>query len=208
MCVLVIQVNAFACGAYFHSGSHCTHILLRTAVPLLFTHADVFGITTATLLRINLLRVMCHTVVVLIKAFEPRLCMSHSGIQLVYLNTKLYDFASNTANLFPYDSSGKGKNNRASERQRTSERMSERMRSKNAQSRKLWYLQVSVSWYGLMLALRSLRTGPGSMVGRPVAEVVVVHVEEILLRRPGWRLRLRRCIRKSKYIPTLYHSRS
>ena len=55
------------------------------------------------------------------------------------------------------------------------------------------YLQVSVSWKGLMLALRSLRTGPGSMVGMPVAEVVVVHVEEILLRRPGWRLRLRRC---------------
>lgn len=44
-----------------------------------------------------------------------------------------------------------------------------------------------------MLALRSLRTGPGSMVGRPVAEVVVVHVEEILLSRPGCRLRLRRC---------------
>lgn len=75
MCVLVIQVNAFACGAYFHSGSHCTHILLRTAVPLLFTHADVFGITRATLLRINLLRVMCHTVVVLIKVFEPWLCI-------------------------------------------------------------------------------------------------------------------------------------
>lgn len=44
-----------------------------------------------------------------------------------------------------------------------------------------------------MLALRSLRTGPGSMVGRPVAEVVVVHVEEILRSRPGCRLRLRRC---------------
>lgn len=55
------------------------------------------------------------------------------------------------------------------------------------------HLQVSVSWCGLMLALRSLRTGPGSMVGRPVAEVVVVHVEEILRSRPGCRLRLRRC---------------
>lgn len=44
-----------------------------------------------------------------------------------------------------------------------------------------------------MLALRSRRTGPGSMVGRPVAEVVVVHVEEILRSRPGCRLRLRRC---------------
>lgn len=44
----------------------------------------------------------------------------------------------------------------------------------------------------LMLAERSRRTGPGSMVGSPVAEVVVVHVDEILLSRPGGRLRLRR----------------
>lgn len=47
----------------------------------------------------------------------------------------------------------------------------------------------------LMLAERSLRTGPGSMVGSPVAEVVVVHVDEILLSSPGGRLRLRRCER-------------
>lgn len=45
----------------------------------------------------------------------------------------------------------------------------------------------------LMLAERSLRTGPGSMVGSPVAEVVVVQVDEILLSNPGGRLRLRRC---------------
>lgn len=44
----------------------------------------------------------------------------------------------------------------------------------------------------LMLAERSLRTGPGSMVGSPVAEVVVVQVDEILLSSPGGRLRLRR----------------
>lgn len=77
MCVLVIQVNAFACRAYFHSGSHCTHILFRTAAPLLFTHADVFGITTKdTLLGINLFKVMCLTVVatagVLLKVFKPQ----------------------------------------------------------------------------------------------------------------------------------------
>lgn len=45
----------------------------------------------------------------------------------------------------------------------------------------------------LMLAERSRRTGPGSMVGIPVAEVVVVQVEEILLSNPGGKLRLRRC---------------
>lgn len=45
----------------------------------------------------------------------------------------------------------------------------------------------------LMLAERSLRSGPGSMVGRPVAEVVVVQVDEILLSNPGGRLRLNRC---------------
>lgn len=45
----------------------------------------------------------------------------------------------------------------------------------------------------LMLAERSRRTGPGSMVGSPVAEVVVVQVDEILLSNPGGRLRLRRC---------------
>lgn len=48
----------------------------------------------------------------------------------------------------------------------------------------------------LMLAERSLRSGPGSMVGRPVAEVVVVQVDEILLSRPGGRLRLNRCSRR------------
>lgn len=63
------------------------------------------------------------------------------------------------------------------------------------------HLQVSVSWCCLMLALRSLRTGPGSMVGRPVAEVVVVHVEEILLSRPGCRLRLRRCRYRTGPVP-------
>ena len=56
-----------------------------------------------------------------------------------------------------------------------------------------FYLPVGPSWVGLMLALRSRRTGPGSMVGRPVAEVVVVQVEEILRSRPGGRDRLRRC---------------
>ncbi len=44
-----------------------------------------------------------------------------------------------------------------------------------------------------MLAERSRRTGPGSMVGSPVAEVVVVQVDEILRSNPGGRLRLRRC---------------
>lgn len=43
-----------------------------------------------------------------------------------------------------------------------------------------------------MLALRSRRTGPGSRVGRPVAEVVVVHVEEIRLKSPGCKLLLKR----------------
>lgn len=45
----------------------------------------------------------------------------------------------------------------------------------------------------LMLAERSRRSGPGSMVGSPVAEVVVVQVDEILLSNPGGRLRLKRC---------------
>lgn len=54
------------------------------------------------------------------------------------------------------------------------------------------YLLVAASWTGLMLPLRSLLTGPGSMVGRPVADVVVVHVDEIRLSRPGGRLLLRR----------------
>lgn len=44
-----------------------------------------------------------------------------------------------------------------------------------------------------MLAERSRCSGPGSMVGRPVAEVVVVQVDEILLSKPGGRLRLSRC---------------
>lgn len=50
----------------------------------------------------------------------------------------------------------------------------------------------SLSVVCLMLAERSRRTGPGSMVGSPVAEVVVVQVEEILLSNPGGKLRLRR----------------
>lgn len=44
----------------------------------------------------------------------------------------------------------------------------------------------------LMLALRSLRTGAGSKVGRPVAEVVVVQVDETRLNKPGGKLLLRR----------------
>lgn len=44
-----------------------------------------------------------------------------------------------------------------------------------------------------MLAERSRRTGPGSMVGRPVAEVVVVQVDEIFLSNPGGKLRRKRC---------------
>lgn len=42
MHVLVIQVNAFACGAHFHSGSHCTHGPFPNCWAILFTHADVF----------------------------------------------------------------------------------------------------------------------------------------------------------------------
>lgn len=45
---------------------------------------------------------------------------------------------------------------------------------------------------GFMLALRSLLTGAGSKVGRPVAEVVVVQVDETLLSKPGGKLLLRR----------------
>ncbi|TNN38157.1 hypothetical protein EYF80_051673 [Liparis tanakae] len=48
----------------------------------------------------------------------------------------------------------------------------------------------------LVLAERSRRTGPGSRVGSPVAEVVVVQLHEILLSSPGGRLRLRRCDEK------------
>ena len=44
----------------------------------------------------------------------------------------------------------------------------------------------------LMLALLSLRTGAGSKVGRPVAEVVVVQVDETRLSKPGGKLLLRR----------------
>ena len=44
----------------------------------------------------------------------------------------------------------------------------------------------------LMLALRSLRTGAGSKVGRPVADVVVVQVDETRLSKPGGKLLLRR----------------
>lgn len=46
----------------------------------------------------------------------------------------------------------------------------------------------------LMLAERSRRSGPGSMVGKPVAEVVVVQVDEILRSKPGGKLRLKRCM--------------
>lgn len=52
---------------------------------------------------------------------------------------------------------------------------------------------------GFMLALRSLRTGAGSKVGRPVAEVVVVQVEETLLSKPGGKLLLRRWKENSLY---------
>lgn len=51
-----------------------------------------------------------------------------------------------------------------------------------------------------MLALRSRLTGAGSRVGRPVADVVVVHVEEIRLKSPGGKLRLKRCYLKKTYI--------
>lgn len=50
MYVLAIQVNAFASGAYFHSGSRCIHIVFPTAVSLLLTHTDFSGMTAATLL--------------------------------------------------------------------------------------------------------------------------------------------------------------
>lgn len=52
---------------------------------------------------------------------------------------------------------------------------------------------------GFMLALRSLRTGAGSKVGRPVAEVVVVQVDETLLSKPGGKLLLRRWKEYSVY---------
>lgn len=52
---------------------------------------------------------------------------------------------------------------------------------------------------GFMLALRSLRTGAGSKVGRPVAEVVVVQVDETLLSKPGGKLLLRRWKEYSLY---------
>lgn len=55
----------------------------------------------------------------------------------------------------------------------------------------------------LMLAERSRRTGPGSMVGSPVAEVVVVQVDEILRSNPGGRLRLKRCNADKKHVYTL-----
>ena len=49
-----------------------------------------------------------------------------------------------------------------------------------------------------MLALRSRRTGPGSIVGSPVAEVVVVQVDEIFRSRPGGKLCFRRYTEKKK----------
>lgn len=52
-------------------------------------------------------------------------------------------------------------------------------------------LEVGASC-SLMLALRSLRTGAGSKVGRPVADVVVVQVDETLLSNPGGKVLLRR----------------
>lgn len=47
-----------------------------------------------------------------------------------------------------------------------------------------------------MLDERSRRRGPGSIVGSPVAEVVVVQVDEILLSNPGGKLRLSRYNKK------------
>lgn len=44
-----------------------------------------------------------------------------------------------------------------------------------------------------MLALRSLLTGAGSRVGSPVAEVVVVQVEDTRLSSPGGKLLRKRC---------------
>lgn len=86
---------------------------------------------------------------------------------------------------------GKDKGN-VCEREREMARGRERDGEKRVVEDSACYLHCGLSWRGLMLAERSLRTGPGSMVGRPVAEVVVVHVEEILLSRPGGRLRRRR----------------
>lgn len=55
-----------------------------------------------------------------------------------------------------------------------------------------WLNEDYLSAVYLMLAERSRRSGPGSTVGNPVAEVVVVQVDEILLSNPGGRLRLKR----------------
>lgn len=44
-----------------------------------------------------------------------------------------------------------------------------------------------------MLALRSLLTGAGSNVGNPVADVVVVQVEDTRLSSPGGKLLRKRC---------------
>lgn len=44
-----------------------------------------------------------------------------------------------------------------------------------------------------MLALRSLLTGAGSRVGSPVADVVVVQVEDTRLSSPGGKLLRKRC---------------
>lgn len=54
------------------------------------------------------------------------------------------------------------------------------------------HLDEEDSW-GLMLALRSLLTGAGSRVGRPVADVVVVQVEDTRLSSPGGKLLRKRC---------------
>lgn len=56
--------------------------------------------------------------------------------------------------------------------------------------------KVYLSVVHLMLDERSRRRGPGSIVGSPVAEVVVVQVDEILLSNPGGKLRLSRCNKK------------
>lgn len=54
-------------------------------------------------------------------------------------------------------------------------------------------IENNLSVAHLILAERSRRSGPGSMAGKPVAEVVVVQVDEILRSNPGGKLRLKRC---------------
>lgn len=56
-----------------------------------------------------------------------------------------------------------------------------------------------------MLALRSLLTGAGSSVGKPVADVVVVQVEDTRLSSPGGKL-LRKRLGIASFSPFSGHS--